>query len=91
MTNVIGKITLYATSEKGYKNLTKLSSISYLKDKNSNEPYCVLEDFQKNNEDLILVTGNYNNFFGKLFYSNKLKLFEKIIDKLKYFHRSFIY
>jgi len=27
--NIIGKITLYATSEKGYKNLTKLSSLSY--------------------------------------------------------------
>ena len=31
--NLIGKITLYATSEKGYKNLTKLSSLSYLKKK----------------------------------------------------------
>ena len=38
--NIIGKITLYATSEQGYKNLTKLSSLSYLKDKNSNDPYC---------------------------------------------------
>ena len=27
--NLIGKITLYATSEQGYKNLTKLSSLSY--------------------------------------------------------------
>ena len=26
--NLIGKITLYATSEQGYKNLTKLSSLS---------------------------------------------------------------
>ena len=31
--NVIGKITLYATTVKGYKNLTKLSSSSYLKKK----------------------------------------------------------
>ena len=31
---ITGKITLYATSEKGYKNLTKLSSLSYLKNKN---------------------------------------------------------
>ena len=29
----IEKITLYATSETGYKNLTKLSSLSYLKKK----------------------------------------------------------
>ena len=26
-----------------------------------------------NNEDLVLLTGNYQNFFGKLFYSNKIK------------------
>ena len=31
--NQIGKITLYATSEQGYKNLTKLSSLSYIKNK----------------------------------------------------------
>ena len=31
--DIIGKVTLYATSEEGYKNLTKLSSSSYLKNK----------------------------------------------------------
>ena len=31
ISDIIGKVTLYATSEKGYKNLTKLSSLSYLK------------------------------------------------------------
>ena len=31
--NIIGKITLYAKTENGYKNLTKLSSMSYLKAK----------------------------------------------------------
>ena len=31
LSDIIGKITLYATSEEGYKNLTKLSSLSYLK------------------------------------------------------------
>ena len=81
--NQIGKITLYATTELGFKNLTKLSSISYLKDKESNNPYCKIEDLVANNSDLILLTGNYNNFFGKLFFSNKLKLFKKILSILK--------
>ena len=36
-----------------------------------------------NNEDLILLTGNYYNFFGKLFYANKIKDFDKIITSLK--------
>ncbi len=81
--NEIGKITLYATSEQGYKNLTKLSSKSYLKDNNFHDPYCEIDDLILNNEDLILLTGNYNNFFGKLFFSNKLKLIEKLMQKLK--------
>ena len=81
--NVIGKVTLYATSEQGYKNLTKLSSLSYLKNLKSNDPYCEINELLLNSQDLIILTGNYNNFFGKLFNSNKIKNFEKIIGKLK--------
>ena len=81
--NIIGKITLYATSEQGFKNLTKLSSLSYLKSKETDEPACEISDLIDNNKDLILLTGNYYNFFGKLFYSNKIKDFDKIIISLK--------
>ena len=81
--NIIGKITLYATSVQGYKNLTKLSSLSYLKSKEAEDPSCRLDDLISNNEDLILLTGNYYNFFGKLFYANKIKDFEKILTSLK--------
>ncbi len=81
--NVIGKVTLYATSEQGYKNLTKLSSSSYLKNKSLEDPSCDLNDLTANNKGLILLTGNCYNFFGKLFYANKLKDFEKIINSLK--------
>jgi DNA polymerase-3 subunit alpha len=81
--NIIGKVTLYATSEQGFKNLTKLSSLSYLKNNEIDDPYCDLNDLLSNNKDLILLTGNYYNFFGKLFYSNKIKDFEKIIKSLK--------
>ena len=81
--NIIGKITLYATSEKGYKNLTKLSSLSYLKNQKSHEPHCDLDDLLDNSEDLIILTGNYNNLFGKFFYSNKIKIFESLITKLQ--------
>ena len=70
---VIGKITLYATSEQGYKNLTKLSSLSYLNN-NLSEPACAIEDIINNCEDLILLTGNYNNYFGKLFLKINLKI-----------------
>ena len=81
--NIIGKITLYATTEKGYKNLTKLSSLSYLKNRNSYDPSCTVDDLIANSEDLILLTGNYKNFFGKLFYANKEKEINLLIEKIK--------
>ena len=81
--NLIGKVTLYATSEVGFKNLTKLSSLSYLKNNKTEGPSCDLNDLIFNNKDLILLTGNYHNFFGKLLYANKIKDFETIIKSLK--------
>ena len=57
--------------KKGYKNLTKLSSLSYLKSKETEEPNCKISDLIKNSRDVILLTGNYRDFFGKLFLSNK--------------------
>ena len=83
LNDIFGKVSLYATSEKGYKNLTKLSSTSYLKNNGSSQPSCSFEDLMENSEDLVLLTGNYKNFFGKLFYKNKLKDFEQILNSLK--------
>ncbi len=82
MFDIVGKVSLYATSEKGYKNLTKLSSSSYLQ-KATTDPSCTLKELIDNNEGLILLTGNYTNFFGKLFYKNKLKDLEQILNDLK--------
>ena len=83
ISDTIGKITLYATSNEGYKNLTKLSSSSYLKNNNSTDPFCNIKDLIENNGGLILLTGNHTNFFGKLFSKNKLKDFEQILKSLK--------
>ncbi len=80
---VIGKITLYATTETGYKNLTKLSSKSYLDNSETGEPACNINDLVQNNKDLIVLTGNYLNFFGKLYNKNKLKDFEEILSTLR--------
>ncbi len=81
--NTIGKVSLFATSERGYKNLTKLSSTSYLKSNPTTDPSCSLQDLLDNNEGLILLTGNYTNLFGKFFYKNKLKNIEQILKSIK--------
>ena len=89
--NIVGKVTLYAQSEVGYKNLTKLSSLSYLNSKKLEDPACEIKDLIANNQDLILLSGNYRNFFGKLFYSNKLKNINEIINVLKKYFDNRLY
>ena len=79
----LGKITLYAKTETGYKNLTKLSSLSYLKTNKLEEPTCEINDLINNSKDLILLSGNQRDFFGKLFESNKLKTGKRSIESLK--------
>ena len=89
--DIIGKVTLYATSKEGYKNLTKLSSSSYLKNNQSAEPSCNLKDLLDFNEGLIFLTGNYTNFFGKLFYKNKLKDLKQILNSIKHSFKDRLY
>ena len=81
--NTIGKVTLYAKTEEGFKNLTKLSSLSYLNSKQTEDPACEIKDLIENNNDLILLTGNYRDFFGKIFQSNKIKYFNETLNLLK--------
>ena len=80
---VIGKLSLFAKSSAGYKNLTKLSSKSYLDINDISDPHCQFNDLKKINEDLILLSGNYHDLFGKLFKLNKLKVIEKYLKILK--------
>ncbi len=89
--NVTGKVTLYAKTENGFKNLTKLSSLSYLNSKQTEDPACKIKDLITNNSDLILLTGNYRDFFGKLFQANKIKNFNETINLLKKHFKNRIY
>ena len=66
--NVIGKVTLYATTEEGFKNLTKLSSSSYLNSNELEEPTCLIEDLLSNSKDLILLTGGYRDFLDNILF-----------------------
>ena len=75
----LGKLSLYAKTEKGYKNLIKLSSKSYLSSDEKSDPHCKVEDLKEFNEDLILLTGNHNDLFGKIYKSNKLKNLKKLL------------
>jgi len=79
----IGKLSLFATTSLGYKNLIKLSSKSYLDSDEKNDPHCKIDELKNINKDLILLSGNHLGLFGKLFKLNRLKQIEESVKKLK--------
>ena len=74
-----GLIPLIAKNYEGYKNIIKLSSISYLKNSEITDPHCELDDLINNSEGIIVLTGSIKCLFGSLF--NK-GLFDEIEDLL---------
>ncbi len=78
----IGKLPLFATSAVGYKNLIKLSSKSYLESNGKSEPHCMISELFNLNKDLIVLSGNHHDIFGKLFKLNKLKKIEECTKTL---------
>ena len=80
---VIGKLSLFSISSLGYKNLIELSSKSYLGSDEKNDPHCKIQELQKINQDLVLLSGNLYGLFGKLFKLNKIKQIESSIKELK--------
>ena len=88
--NIIGKLPLFAKTIEGYKNLTKLSTSSYLESEATSEPYCELENLYNNSEGLVVLSGTVYDLFGKLFKLNKLDLIKKLLEKLnKVFQNNF--
>ena len=83
--NFVGKIPLFAKNLQGYKNLIKLSSKSFLDINDDEEPHCKIEDIEEFHRGVILLTGSFDGFFGKIFSKNLpgdlsilLKRFKKI-------------
>ena len=86
----ISKLPLFATSEKGFKNLSRLSSKSFLEIKPSESPHCLFDDLLEYNIDVIVLSGGFRDFFGGLFKLNKLKQLEDLLKKINnYFKNKF--
>ncbi len=79
----LGRIPIFAKNEIGYKNLTKLSSKSYLEIDAISSPHCKIKDLFEHKDGLIITSGNQFDFFGKLFKLNKIKIIENIIKSFK--------
>ena len=64
--DLIGKIPIFAKTEKGFHNLTKLSSKSYLEVEEGTVPHCLIDDLIKNSHDLIVMSGGIDSLFSDL-------------------------
>jgi len=80
---IIGKISLIAKSETGYKNLINLSSNSYLKVNKDQVPQINLKELLSNAQDLIILFGGKNTLASELILNNQEKLFTNLISEFK--------
>ena len=80
---LIGKIPIFAKTEKGFRNLTKLSSKSFLDVKASQPPHCNIEDLLDNSDDLIITSGGLDSLFNKLIKKNNSKQLHQLSSKIK--------
>ena len=86
----IGLLPLIATSEDSYKSIIELSSNSYLKNNNKDEPHCPLDELFKISKDIIILSGSINGLIGKLFNKGLTTEIEKIyLSFKKKFHNNF--
>ena len=81
--NYNGKLSLFAKNIDGYKNLIKLSSKSFLEVKHDEDPHCIIEDIEKNSKGIILLSGTFDGFFGKLFFKNLTDEIYLLLQRLK--------
>ena len=81
--DTIGLLPLIALNEKGYKKIIELSSRSYLENKTLNDPHLDIKDLMKNNDGLLLLSGNIQGLFGKLFKKGRLEEISKIYNQLQ--------
>ncbi len=81
--DLIGKIPIFAKTEKGFKNLTKLSSKSFLDVEASQAPHCNIDDLIENSEDLIITSGGLDSLFYQLIKKNNPKQLQQFSSKIK--------
>ena len=79
----IGKLPIFAKTEKGYNNLVKLSSKSFLETQENLLPTCSLDDLFDNCEDLLILSGGIDSLFNNLVKKNKIKDVNNLASILK--------
>ncbi len=79
---VMGKIPIFAQTKKGFSNLTKLSSKSYLDAKETLPPHCNLDELFSHSEDIIVTSGGLDSLLNSLIKKNNTKEIQEFISKM---------
>jgi DNA polymerase-3 subunit alpha len=77
------QLVLLVQSEKGYRNLCKLVSQSYMEGDDTHEPYIDIDDLKDSSEGLICLTGGVEGPVSQYILHNQVKKSEEILKLLK--------
>ncbi len=80
--NYVGRFPLIAKNLDGYKNLIDLSSMSYLNNSETTQPYCELDDLLNKSNGLIILSGSIRSLIGVLFNKGLINEVDEIYEKL---------
>ncbi|MDA9697518.1 DNA polymerase III subunit alpha [Candidatus Pelagibacter sp.] len=78
-----GLLPLFALNEAGYKNIIKLSSLSYLKNDELSDPHVDFELLLSHTKGVALFSGTVFGLFGKLFDKGKFSEIDELYNKIK--------
>ncbi len=75
-------IALLVQNEEGWRNLSKLSSVSYLETDAAEEPHVGLDDLEASSAGLIALTGGPDGPVNRLLVAGKRQEAEDLLDRL---------
>jgi DNA polymerase-3 subunit alpha len=85
-----GYLLLYAKNKEGYKNISYISSLTYLNKADNDKLYFPLEDLEKYKDGVICITGGLGSILETV-YSNKLSIIDDLVNELLKVYKDNLY
>ena len=79
----IGILPIIVNNFEGYKSVTGLSSKSYLENKTTGEPHCLIQELLKIKSGVTVLSGTFDGLVGNLFSKNLLTEIDDVLKLIK--------
>ena len=76
----IGILPIIANNFEGYKSIIGLSSKSYLENKTTDEPHCLLQELLNIKSGVTVLSGSIGGLIGNLFSKNLLTEINEVLN-----------